>query len=164
MSEAVILNGNPRVGSRTGTLALALADALGHPQPRVIELADAVAVGFGPDPVAPVAPQPDALAAITAARLLIVATPSYKGSYTGLLKVFLDQVAAGELAGVVAVPVAVAGSPAHAEATAADLLRLLRELGATAPSAVAVLESQLGDLAAITARHARRLTAEFAHV
>jgi FMN reductase len=164
MSDAVVLNGNPRFGSRTGTLALALADALGHPDPRVIELAEAVAVSFGPDPVAPAAAQPDALDTIAGARLLIVATPSYKGTYTGLLKVFLDQVAAGGLAGVLAVPVAVAGSPAHAEATAADLLRLLRELGATAPSAVAVLESQLGDLAAITARHARRLTAEFAHV
>jgi FMN reductase len=164
MSEAVILNGNPRLGSRTGALALALADALGHPHPRVIELADALAVGYGPEPVAPPAPQPDALEAITRARLLIIATPSYKGTYTGLLKVFLDQFAAGALAGVIAVPVAVAGSPAHAEATAADLLRLVRELGATAPSAVAVLESQLGDLAAITARHAVRLTGELAHV
>jgi FMN reductase len=164
MSDLVILNGNPRVGSRTGTLALALADALGHPDPRVIELAAAAAVTFGAAPVAPTAPQPDAVDAITSAPMLIVATPSYKGTYTGLLKVFLDQLRAGALAGVLAVPVAVAGSPAHAEATAADLLRLLRELGATAPSAVAVLESQLDDIASISARHARRLTDEFAHV
>jgi FMN reductase len=163
MTDVVILNGNPRIGSRTGALARALAGALGHPDPRVIELAEAIAVGVGPEPVAPAAPQPDALDAITHARLLLVATPSYKGSYTGLLKVFLDQVAAGALAGVAAVPIAVAGSPAHAEATAADLLRLLRELGATAPSAVAVLESQLDDLDAIAVRHASRLTDEFAH-
>jgi len=56
------------------------------------------------------------------------------------------------------VPVAVAGSPAHAEATADDLLRLLRELGATVPSAVAVLESQLEQAETIAARHAARLT------
>ncbi|MDT4914292.1 MAG: reductase [Pseudonocardiales bacterium] len=164
MTDVVILNGNPRIGSRTGVLAAALAAALGSPDPQVIELAGAVAVGFGPEPVSPPSPQPDALDVITRARLLLVATPSYKGTYTGLLKVFLDQLPTGALDGVVAVPVAVAGSPAHAEATAADLLRLLRELGATAPSAVAVLESQLGDLAAIAARHAGRLTDEFARV
>ena len=46
---------------------------------------------------------------------------------------------------------------------AADLLRLLRELGATAPSAVAVLESQLTDADALAARHAARLSQELAH-
>jgi FMN reductase len=159
----VILNGNPRAGSRTAAFAATLAAQLGSPSPRVIELADAVAIGFDGDPVPPVRPQPDALDVVTSADLLIVATPSYKGTYTGLLKVFLDRFAAGALAGVRAVPVAVAGSPAHAEATGADLLRLLRELGATAPSAVAVLESQLSDAEAIAARHAARLTAELAH-
>jgi FMN reductase len=164
MTQIVILNGNPRAGSRTATLAATLAAHLAPEPPRVIDLADAIAIGFGPDAVAPARPDPDAIEAVTAADLLIVATPSYKGTYTGLLKVFLDQFAAGSLTGVRAVPVAVAGSPAHAEATAADLLRLLRELGATVPSAVAVLESQLGDATAIAARHAARLTEELARV
>jgi FMN reductase len=164
MSELVIVNGNPRPGSRTAALASALADELGYTPRRVIELADAVAVGFGPDPVAPRTPEPDAVDAVTRAQVLIVATPSYKGTFTGLLKVFLDQFPAGALTGVTAVPVAVAGSPAHAEATAGDLLRLLRELGATAPSAVAVLEAQLADITGIAARHARRLIDELAHV
>lgn len=158
----VILNGNPRAGSRTGAFAATLAAQLGAVAPHVVELAEAIAIGIDAAPVAPARPQPDAWDAVAAADLLIVATPSYKGTYTGLLKVFLDRYPAGALAGVRAVPVAVAGSPAHAEATAADLLRLLRELGATAPSAVAVLESQLGEGDALAARHAARLTQELA--
>jgi len=107
-------------------------------------------------------PQPDAWDAVTSADLLVVATPSYKGTYTGLLKLFLDRYPAGALDGVRAVPVAVAGSPDHAGATAADLLRLLRELGAVAGSGVAVLESQLADGDALLDRHAARLAEEFA--
>jgi FMN reductase len=160
MSATVILSGNPRPGSRTVGFATLLAQALGRTSPRVIELGEAVAVGFGDEPVAPPRPQPDAIEATTRARLLLVATPSYKGTYTGLLKVFLDRLGADALAGVTAIPVAVAGSPAHAEATAADLLRLLRELGATAPSAVAVVEGRLDTAADIAEQHARRLTGE----
>jgi FMN reductase len=164
MSELVVLSGNPRAGSRTSAFAVQLAGSLGHPDPEVIELADAVAINFDAEPVAPRKPRPDAVDVVTAARVLIVATPSYKGTFTGLLKVFLDRLAAGDLAGVTVVPVAVAGSPAHAEATAADLLRLVRELGADAPSAVAILESRLADADEVTARHARRLRNEFARV
>jgi len=162
VSNVVVLVGNPRPGSRTGAFAIALAGRLGAGEPRVIELGEIIAVSLDAEPARPTHPQPDAWDAVAAADLLVVATPSYKGTYTGLLKVFLDRYPAGALTGVRAVPVAVAGSPDHAGATAADLLRLLRELGAVATSAVGVLESQLADGAALLDRHASRLTEEFA--
>jgi FMN reductase len=141
--DAVVLIGNPRPGSRTRALGLHVAAELGRPDAVVLELADLTAVTYTAEPAAAPAPDESALDRVRSASLLVVATPSYKGTYTGLLKLFLDRVPHQGLAGVVAVPVAVAGSEAHAAATAGDLARLLRELGADVPAEVAVLESQL---------------------
>jgi hypothetical protein len=44
---------------------------------------------------------------------------------------------------VIALPVALAGSPVHAEATTADLIRVLEELGARIPTHTAPLETEL---------------------
>lgn len=145
----VVLVGNPRAGSRTRALAEAVTDALltrldKVDSVQVLELAEIVGVSFGPEPAHGSAPGADPFDAVRSARLLVVATPAYKGSYTGLLKVFLDQFPAGALADVVAVPVAVAASPAHAQATASALRDLLVELGAHVPAPpLAVLETRL---------------------
>jgi len=158
MSVAVI--GNPKVNSRTRHAAeLVVAAVTGSPPDTVIELSELGPglLGWGDPAVAEAKQQ-----VLKAGELLVVATPTYKGTYTGLLKLFLDRYPAGALTGVRAVPVAVAGSPDHAGATAADLLRLLRELGAVAASAVAVLEAQLADGDALLDRHAARLAAEVA--
>jgi len=157
----VVLVGNPRAGSRTRGLAEAVAEALlarlGQPlhSARVVELAEVVGVSFGPEPAYGTDSGPDPFAAVRSARLLIVATPAYKGSYTGLLKVFLDQFGHRELAGVTAIPVAVAAAPAHADAAASALGDVLAELGArVATPPLAVPESRLGDARAIAARWA----------
>jgi len=143
--STVLLIGNPRPGSRTRALAETVARALDEPGGReLLELGDIVGVTFGPEPVSGGNGVADPFAVVRGARLLVVATPSYKGSYTGLLKVFLDQFAAGDLSGAVAVPVAVAASPAHRDATAAALAALLGELGANLPAPpVALLEPEL---------------------
>src|SRR5262245_20449191 len=116
MSEQiVVLIGNPRPGSRTRVLAeataaslsAALADAgVALDGVRVLELAEISAVSFGADPVRPSTVVEDAHTVVRGSRLLVVATPTYKGTYTGLLKIFLDQYGHRELAGVAAVPVA----------------------------------------------------------
>ncbi|WP_433318392.1 NADPH-dependent FMN reductase [Micromonospora sp. CA-269861] len=159
--DVVVLVGNPRAGSRTrgvaNTVAEALLDRLGEPPGRflVLELAEVVGVSFGPEPAYGAKTDLDPFAAVRSARLLVVATPAYKGSYTGLLKVFLDQFGHRELAEVVAVPVAVAASPAHADATASALRDVLVELGAHVPAPpLAVLESQLTDAHGIAAQWA----------
>jgi FMN reductase len=85
-----------------------------------------------------------ALNRLRQADLAVVATPVYKASYTGLLKSFLDHLAAGELAGVVAVPVVVAGSPAHTFVGEQYLRPLLTELGAIIPTpAFTISEPQM---------------------
>lgn len=151
-ADVVVLVGNPRPGARTRRLAEAVAEALlqrrGEPatRHRVLELAELVGVSFGPEPAYGVKNGLDPFAAVRSARLLIVATPAYKGSYTGLLKVFLDQFGHRELSGATAVPVAVAASRAHAQATASALRDVLTELGAAVPAPpLAALESELTD-------------------
>lgn len=151
-AEVVVLVGNPRPGSRTRRLAEAVAEALlqrqGAPagRHRVLELGEIVGVSFGPEPAYGVRDGSDPFAAVRAARLLVVATPAYKGSYTGLLKVFLDRFGHRELSGTTAVPVAVAASPAHAHAAASALRDVLTELGAAVPAPpLAALESELTD-------------------
>lgn len=150
MSALVILVGNPRPGSRTHAVALRVGEVLraaipGLDEPRVIDLAEHVAISFTAEPARPGRPAPDALDAVRTADLLLVATPSYKGTFTGLLKVFLDQFGHNALASVVAVPVAVAGAPAHVTATEDSTATLLRELGATVPDSLGVLESTIAD-------------------
>lgn len=156
--DMVLLVGNPRPRSRTRGLGERLAGLLGEARPDVLELADLTGVTFSDQPAVAVAPDPDGVERVRAATVLIVATPAYKGTITGLLKLFLDRMPHQGLSDVIAVPVAVAGSPAHARATADDLARLLMELGARVPTSVTVLESELDNPklsdAVHTVRHA----------
>ncbi|GII23356.1 NAD(P)H-dependent oxidoreductase [Planosporangium mesophilum] len=162
--SVVELIGNPRAGSRTRALADAVvAELSGRPRmadtplgrPRVLELAELVGVTFGPRPARAVAPLDDPFAPVSAAGLLVVATPTYKGTYTGLLKIFLDQFRQGDLSGVVALPVTVAASADHLASVTAALRDLLAELGADVPSRPpAVLESRLAAPAEVAAEWA----------
>ncbi|MDM7854829.1 NADPH-dependent FMN reductase [Cellulomonas alba] len=152
--RVVTLVGNPRPASRTRAAAEAaagiVARRLGLPGPGVtIELAD-----LAPQVFAAERPDVDAALALAAgARLLVVATPVYKASYTGLLKAFLDGYGPRGLDGIPVVPLVVSASPVHAHAGDAHLLPLLAELGAVVPaSALALLESELGHVEAATDR------------
>lgn len=148
--DVVVLSGNPRPGSRTTAAAVAVArsvvagadlDVAGN-DVRTVELAT-----LAPQVLAPTRTDVDeALAVVARADLLVVATPVYKASYTGLLKAFLDLYGPDGLGEVVAVPVVVSASPAHGLAGEAHLRPLLVELGATVPTRVLTLvEAQLGD-------------------
>jgi len=70
---------------------------------------------------------------IESGSALVVATPAYKATYTGLLKIFLDQIDAGELAGIPTVALMTGGSDAHALAIDVHLAPVLVELGASLP-------------------------------
>ena len=158
-ADFVAVIGNPRAGSRTAALAVRTLTAVAEliagsagPDPTataVIDLADLLVTAgppFGAD--APLR-YAEPLSQLRSARLLIVATPTYKASYTGLLKSFLDHVPAGALAGVLAVPVTTVGSPAHTLAADLHLRPLLIELGAACPTpALVVGEGRLSDPAA----------------
>ncbi|MFC8596917.1 NAD(P)H-dependent oxidoreductase [Isoptericola sp. NPDC057191] len=146
-TTVVALVGNPRPGSRTRAAAERVARAVAAHQglgdPASLDLAD-----LAPDLL--VADRPrvdDALRAVAAARYVVVATPVYKASYTGLLKAFVDRYGHRGLDGVTALPLVVSASPDHASAGDDHLRPLLVELGATVPaSSLALLESELPDV------------------
>lgn len=147
MPDLVVLVGNPRPGSRTRDAAVQVAEMIApmfaDAGPVVIDLAEHIAIGFTDDPVHPAIPAPNALDEVQNARVLVVATPSYKGTFTGLLKVFLDRLGHEALRGTLAVPVAVAGSPAHVASTADALGRLMFDLGAQVVEPIGLLDSRL---------------------
>ena len=78
---------------------------------------------------------------------MVVATPTYKASFTGLLKLFLDTFAAGSLSRTVVVPLVVSGGPAHRHLADIQLRPVLSDLGAVAPAPSLLLEeSELPEL------------------
>jgi FMN reductase len=158
-----VLVGNPKPRSRTWALAHAVvAHLLGSPvdsgasavdgqvsiADRFVSTVDLGAIAA--DPLGRGGAWAAALAAVPAATLLVVATPTYRGAYTGLLKLFADDLPPRALAGTVAVGVQTAASPAHLPAGEAHLRPLLLELGARVPAPVlAVGEADLADPAAV---------------
>ncbi|MYM87211.1 NADPH-dependent FMN reductase [Rugamonas sp. FT82W] len=54
-----------------------------------------------------------ALAAVAAADAIVIATPVYKASFTGILKAFLDLLPQDGLAGKLVLPLATGGSQSH---------------------------------------------------
>lgn len=147
-TATTVLVGNPKAASRTRTVGEAVAArvlrATGGAEPiDVIELADLGPSLFDWSSGA----VKDATARVAASRLLVVATPVYKATYTGLLKSFLDWFGQTGLAGVTAVPVMVGAGAAHALAVEVHLRPLLVEIGASVPSrGLFVLEDQLDAL------------------
>jgi FMN reductase len=129
--SVTVLVGNPKPRSRTYEAAHIVAERLaGRKADLSIDLTElgAALLDWSDATVA------DLVAKIQASDLVVVASPTYKATYTGLLKLFLDRISGGALAGVTAVPVMLGGHWKHA--LAADLLLkpVLVELGATCPT------------------------------
>ncbi|MDO5604191.1 MAG: NAD(P)H-dependent oxidoreductase [Paracoccus sp. (in: a-proteobacteria)] len=130
--STVVIVGNPKPQSRTAHAGALLAEALtGNPADQVIDVVD-----LGPGLLGWEDPQVTKAVGVAAgAGLLIVASPTFKATYTGLLKLFLDQFATAEgLRGVVAVPLMLGAGPAHFMAPDLLLKPVLVELGATCPA------------------------------
>jgi FMN reductase len=87
-----------------------------------------------------------ALATVVAARILVVSTPIYRATYSGLLKVFFDLLAPEALEGKVAIPIATGGSAAHLLAVDHGLRPLLASLGAvTVATGIYGTDAQFAD-------------------
>ncbi|MES2741215.1 MAG: NADPH-dependent FMN reductase [Pseudomonadota bacterium] len=71
-----------------------------------------------------------ALTAIAAADAIVIATPIYKASYTGLLKAFLDLLPQDGLAGKLVLPLATGGGQSHMLALDYALRPVLHALAA----------------------------------
>ncbi|BBZ28148.1 FMN reductase [Mycolicibacterium madagascariense] len=127
---SVVVVGNPKPLSRTRAAAELVATKLtGSAPEHVIDVVDlgAALLGWGDPKVA------EAKEIVKAADLLVVASPTYKATYTGLLKLFLDQFGAGELGQIPTVPLMLGGSPAHSLAPELTLRPVLVEIGASCP-------------------------------
>jgi FMN reductase len=131
VTVAVVV-GNPKPGSRTLDAATKVAERLaGRPADVVLDLVELGPglLGWGDEAVG------RAVAQVQEASWVVVASPTYKASYTGLLKLFLDQFAAGSLDGVIAFPLMLGGAWSHALAPEVFLKPVLVELGASCPVA-----------------------------
>lgn len=144
-----VVAGNPKPRSRTLAAALLVAEALaGAPPAAAIDVVDLGPglLGWGDPAVAA------AIEQLQRADAVVVASPTFKASYSGLLKLFLDQVPANGLAGVCAVPLMLGAAEHHALAPELLLKPVLVELGATCPTrGLYVLDSRHDELSAYAA-------------
>jgi FMN reductase len=142
-ARVAVVVGNPKPGSRTLASAVHVARELSGVEPDlVVDLAE-----LGPR----LLDRSDAevvrlVAEVGDADLVVVASPTYKATYTGLLKLFLDRFAAGNGLTGVAVPLMLGAGPAHALAPEIFLRPVLTELGAVVPvPALYVLDARYDD-------------------
>jgi FMN reductase len=135
LSVAVVV-GNPKVPSRTSAVGTQLgqlvATKLGIDDATVTAVELSTLTGglfaWGDEGVAA------AKAVVLSADLLIVISPVYKASFTGLTKAFLDQFGADELAGKTTIPAMVGAGPDHRLAMDMQLRPVLIEIGASCPT------------------------------
>lgn len=141
-----VVVGNPKPASRTFQAAVYLAEQLAGRAPDLtVDLAE---YGAGLLDWSDAATA-EAVSGVTSLDLLVVASPTYKASYTGLLKLFLDRFPGDSLAGTVAVPLMLGAGPGHAMAPEVFLKPVLAELGAVLPTrALYLLDSSYDDPAA----------------
>ena len=152
--KLVALVGNPKPASRTLTVAMEISrqiaawleDSGACVDARYLDLAALSDCMFDVESEH----VEEAMQQALAADLLLVVTPTYKATYTGLLKAFLDRFPPNGLLGRMAIPVMVGAAPIHSLAVDTYLRPLLIELGASCPTrGLFVLESQLPDLPAL---------------
>ena len=129
-ARTAVVVGNPKPGSRTLAAATTVVRGLTDTEPDlVVDLATlgAALLDWQDPAVAALVDQ------VGAADLVVVASPTYKATYTGLLKLFLDRFAGGVGLRGVAVPLMLGATPHHALAAELHLRPLLVELGASVP-------------------------------
>jgi FMN reductase len=134
--HVVVVVGNPQPASRTAAAATLLGERVGElvaaPEVTLIDLTTLgpALMAWGDESVAA------AKSTVLDATVLVVASPTYKAAYTGLLKLFLDQFERGQLAPVPAVvPLMTGAGRQHALAVEVHLRPVLLEIGATCPTA-----------------------------
>ncbi|GGM47114.1 hypothetical protein GCM10012275_17730 [Longimycelium tulufanense] len=144
------LAGHPNPRSRTLRAATVVQERLvatlvaaGRPAVagQVVDAADIAHRVFDPGQAECIA---DVLESLALSDVLVVASPTRKASYSGLLKALLDHAPRGLLSSTIAVPLMVGATPAHALAVEVHLRPLLAELGATVPGrGLPLLESDV---------------------
>lgn len=131
MALIVTISGSPSAGSRTQALAARVRGSLAASD---FEVAEINVRDLPPDELIQgrvnSEPLRQALALIERAHGVVVLTPVYKASYTGVLKTFLDLLPQFGLAGKVVLPLATGGTIAHVLSIDYALRPVLHALGA----------------------------------
>lgn len=127
-----VVAGNPKPASRTLDAGIALVESLTGAAPThvidVVELGSGL-FAWGDERVA------EAVRQVQDSDLVVFASPTFKGTYTGVLKLFLDQFETSSgLQGTVAIPLMLGGGPLHALAPELLLKPVLVEIGETVPT------------------------------
>lgn len=143
--RAVAVAGSPSSSSRS---ALLLDHAIACLEERGALVTKVVLAGIPADELLGRASGPaleEARAAVVAAEIVVASTPVYRATYSGLLKVFLDQLPRESLVNAVALPIATGAMAEHAT-TIDDVRRLLESLGAmVVPEGVYGLDRDFSD-------------------
>jgi FMN reductase len=128
--RTAVVVGNPKPASRTLSAARYVATQLTGAEPDlIVDLATlGAAVLDWSDPQVS-----DLVRQVGEADLVVVASPTYKAAYTGLLKLFLDRFAGGAGLSGLAIPLMLGGSEAHSLAPELVLRPVLTEIGGTVP-------------------------------
>jgi FMN reductase len=145
-SRTAVVVGNPKPNSRTLAATIHLTRELSGSDPElVVDLAT-----LGPALLDWSSPEvADLVARVGHSDLVVFGSPTYKGAYTGLLKLFLDRFEGGRGLRGLAVPLMLGGSPAHSLAPEVTLRPVLTELGGTVPGrGLYVVDSRYQDPAA----------------
>jgi FMN reductase len=131
--QVTAINGSPSRTSKTAALAAAAVQLAGEGE--VVHLGDLDAEGLlGRHTDGGVT---DALNAISGAQALMLATPVYRATYSGLLKVLMDQLPPDALAGIPVVLGATAGGSQHLLCVDHGLRPLVASLGGwSVPTAI----------------------------
>ncbi|GHI86834.1 NADPH-dependent FMN reductase [Streptomyces xanthophaeus] len=131
MPHLLAITGSPSAHSRTAVVADHVLRRLSHAgfetshlSVRDLPAADLLSARRGEPEIR------RALEAVAAADGVVIATPVYKASYTGLLKAFLDLLPQDGLAGKTVLPLVTGGSLAHVLTIDYALRPVLAALGA----------------------------------
>jgi FMN reductase len=159
-----VVVGNPKPQSRTLKVATTLVERLLNPGSydlTVIDLADHESEIF----TWPSERMAALNGVVAASDLVVFASPTYKATFTGLLKAFLDRYPANGLAGVVAIPVLTIADGTHTMAPTHNFAPLLAELGAIVPGrGFAFVSSQMDRLEELVEAAASEYRANLARV
>ena len=145
MAKAVLVNGGNSVTSRlTGVQqsieSLLEQQGISHETIQVHQLPaeDLITANYASETIA------EEIVKVGEADIVFFLTPIYKGSYTGILKTFIDLLPQKGLENKIVVPVAIGGSIAHLLALEYSLKPVLSILGATTISSpIYIVDSQV---------------------
>lgn len=129
LPEILVISGSPQTPSKTARLAEIVAgkltDVASTTHLRLGELPadDLLRMRTESSPIA------GAMAAVARSAGLVIATPTFKASFSGLTKLFLDLLPQFALAGKVVLPLATGGSLAHVLALDYALRPVIQSMG-----------------------------------